>query len=40
MEKAANVFVRNELLPLQKRLEEMNSWFGEKLIRFDAYLLN
>jgi PBSX family phage portal protein len=40
VEKAANVFVRNELLPLQKRLEEMNNWFGEKIIRFDECLLD
>jgi PBSX family phage portal protein len=30
VEKAANVFVRNELIPLQKRLEELNIWTKEK----------
>ena len=39
VEKAANVFVRNELLPLQKRLEEANEWLGESIITFNEYLL-
>lgn len=29
VEKAANVFVRNELIPLQKRIREVNDWLGE-----------
>ncbi|HDP7264261.1 TPA: Presumed portal vertex protein, partial [Escherichia coli] len=37
VEKAANVFVRNELLPLQKRIEEVNDWLGEDLITFNSY---
>ncbi|EPD7811681.1 phage portal protein, partial [Escherichia coli] len=37
VEKAANVFVRNELLPLQKRMEEFNDWLGEDLITFNPY---
>ena len=39
VEKAANVFVRNELLPLQKRLEEINDWINEKVIIFKDYKL-
>lgn len=37
VEKAANVFVRNELLPLQKRLTELNSWLNDEVIKFEAY---
>ncbi|EBA1949255.1 capsid portal protein, partial [Salmonella enterica] len=37
--KAANVFVRNELLPLQKRMQEFNCWIGENIITFDNYIL-
>ena len=40
MEKAANVFVRNELLPLQKRMKEFNDWLGEEVMKFEAYTLN
>lgn len=40
VEKAANVFVRNELIPLQKRLEELNTWIGERIIKFTKYDLN
>lgn len=39
VEKASRVFVRNELIPLQKRLEELSSWPGEKVIRFAPYSL-
>lgn len=39
VEKAANVFVRNELIPLQKRRAELNSWIGEQVISFDHYKL-
>ena len=39
VEKAANVFVRNELIPLQKRLEELNIWAKEKIIAFRSYTL-
>ena len=34
VEKAANVFVRNELIPLQKRMEEVNKWIGQDIIKF------
>ncbi|MFG5954607.1 phage portal protein, partial [Salmonella enterica subsp. enterica serovar Anatum] len=37
VEKAAKVFVRNELLPLQKRLTELNSWLNDEVIKFEAY---
>lgn len=40
VEKASRVFVRNELLPLQKRLEELNSWLGEDVIQFSKYVLD
>lgn len=39
VEKASRVFVRNELMPLQKRMQEINEWLGEELIRFEAYSL-
>ncbi len=34
MEKASRVFVRNELIPLQKRFEELNGWVNEKSFVF------
>ncbi|EDW3122280.1 capsid portal protein, partial [Salmonella enterica] len=34
------VFVRNELIPLQKRLAELNEWIGETVISFNEYKLN
>lgn len=34
MEKASNVFVRNELIPLQKRIEQLNQWIGNTIINF------
>jgi len=40
VEKASRVFVRNELMPLQKRIEELNVWLGEKIICFKSYELN
>jgi len=39
VEKASRVFVRNELMPLQKRFEELNAWLGEEVIRFNPYVL-
>lgn len=38
--KAAQVFVRNELTPLQERFKEINAWVGEEVIRFRDYSLN
>lgn len=40
VEKASRVFVRNELMPLQKRLQELNDWLGEEVIRFEPYTLD
>lgn len=40
VEKASKVFVRNELIPLQKRLQEVNKWVGEEVIRFEPYSLD
>lgn len=39
VEKASRVFVRNELMPLQKRLRELNDWLGDEVIRFEQYSL-
>ena len=39
VEKASRVFVRNELMPLQKRLQELNKWLGEEVISFEPYSL-
>lgn len=40
VEKASKVFVRNELLPLQKRLIELNHWLGEEVVQFSSYELD
>ncbi len=42
VEKASKVFVRNELIPLQHRISEINSWIGlnEELVKFTSYELN
>ncbi|SUW65439.1 phage portal protein, PBSX family [Buttiauxella agrestis] len=37
--KAAQVFVRNELTPLQERIKEVNEWIGAEVIRFKPYEL-
>ncbi|MWM79430.1 phage portal protein [Escherichia coli] len=37
VEKASKVFVRNELLPLQKRLQEINNFIKEGVIEFQEY---
>lgn len=39
VKKAAQVFVRNELTPLQERMKEVNDWIGEEVIRFSPYEL-
>lgn len=39
VEKAASVFVRNELTPLQERMKEFNDWCGKEVIRFKPYAL-
>ncbi|WP_222888581.1 phage portal protein [Enterobacter sp. C2] len=38
--KAAQVFVRNELTPLQERFKEINDWLGEDIISFSNYELD
>lgn len=37
VEKAAKVFVINELLPIQTRLSELNYFIGEEIINFSQY---
>ncbi|WP_261644418.1 phage portal protein [Erwinia mallotivora] len=37
--KASQVFVRNELTPLQERMKEINDWMGEEVIAFRGYSL-
>ncbi|EMY8130181.1 capsid portal protein, partial [Klebsiella pneumoniae] len=39
VEKASRVFVRNELIPLQKRLLELNDWIGDEVISYAPYIL-
>ena len=38
--KAAQVFVRNELTPLQERISELNKWIGSEIIKFRPYDFN
>ncbi|CNH85053.1 phage-related capsid packaging protein [Yersinia aldovae] len=38
--KAAQVFVRNELTPLQERIKEVNDWIGQEVMRFKPYELS
>lgn len=40
VEKVAKVFVRNELIPLQERMREVNDWLGEEVIKFREYRLD
>lgn len=37
MDKAARVFAKNELEPLQNRLREVNDWIGAEVVRFAPY---
>uniref|UniRef100_UPI0018EDA450 phage portal protein n=1 Tax=Serratia sp. ASV30 TaxID=2795127 RepID=UPI0018EDA450 len=37
VEKAAQVFVRNELMPLQERMKELNNWFNDTVVSFYKY---
>lgn len=39
VEKAARVFARNELVPLQSRFLEVNEWLGEEVVKFDPYVI-
>ena len=36
---AAQVFARNEILPLQERFRELNDWLGEEVVRFVPYVV-
>lgn len=40
IEKASHVFVRNELIPLQKRISEFNEWIQDEVITFSSYILD
>ena len=40
VEKAAKVFVRNELIPLQSKMKQLNEWLGEEVIKFEGYSLD
>ncbi len=40
VKEASEVFVRNELIPLQRRMQKLNNWMGEEVISFDEYRLN
>lgn len=40
IEKASRVFVRNELIPLQKRLEALNQLIKDDVIKFKDYNLS
>ncbi len=40
VEKAAKVFVRNELMPLQAKMKQLNDWCGQEVIRFEPYTLD
>ncbi|OMP90357.1 hypothetical protein BZP36_24130 [Raoultella terrigena] len=40
IEKASHVFVRNELIPLQKRISEFNEWIQDEVIAFSPYILD
>lgn len=35
--KATQVFVRNELTPLQERMKEINNWVEADVVRFSKY---
>lgn len=38
VEKASKVFVRNELIPLQKKILELNTWLDDEVIKFSDYI--
>ncbi|QDL32624.1 phage portal protein [Serratia liquefaciens] len=39
VKEASEVFVRNELIPLQRRMQELNEWIGDEVIQFSPYSL-
>lgn len=38
--KASQVFLRNELTPLQERMKEINNWLNMEVIKFTSYKLD
>lgn len=34
---AADVFYQNEIAPLQSRIQQLNEWAGDEIIRFKEY---
>ena len=34
---AAQIFVANELEPIQSRMGQLNDWLGEEVVRFKPY---
>ncbi|GKQ18834.1 hypothetical protein NUBL21980_20510 [Klebsiella michiganensis] len=40
VEKAANVFVQNEISAIAKKVQEINRWTGENIITFYDYTLS
>ncbi|VEB71115.1 phage portal protein, PBSX family [Providencia rustigianii] len=40
VEKAAKVFVRNELIPLQSKMKQLNDWLGFEVVKFEKYSLD
>lgn len=39
VEKAAMVFARNEIKPMQHRFLELNDWIGDEVVKFDPYAI-
>lgn len=39
VKKAAEVFARNELQPLQERFKELNDWLGVEVMKFKPYVI-
>lgn len=37
IKKATEIWVMNELEPVQTRLEQLNDWLGEEVVRFRPY---
>ncbi|MNG33039.1 hypothetical protein D3C84_1191870 [compost metagenome] len=34
---ATEIWMKNELQPIQSRMEQANEWAGEKIVRFKAF---
>jgi hypothetical protein len=39
VKEASEVFVRNELILLQRRMQELNEWIGDEIVVFEQYYL-